>query len=189
MNDTSTTAPGADFAAEVEKASGARLLACLQCKKCTSGCPVAARVDLKPHEVVRLVQMGEREEVLASRTIWECTSCQTCTTRCPQRVDIAAMNDGLRRLSRAARLQHRKSAVPKFNDIFLGIVRRRGRMYEAGLMARFKLSTGRLFEDLSKLPMMLLKGKMPLLPPKKVADRGERRRMFERAASRSGDPR
>jgi heterodisulfide reductase subunit C len=74
-----------------------------------------------------------------------------------------------------------KSAAPTFNSIFLNAVRKRGRMNEAGLMASFKLRTGRLFEDMGKLPMMLLKGKMPLWQPA-AKGRGEREELFDRAA-------
>jgi heterodisulfide reductase subunit C len=155
------------------------VMRCYQCAKCSSGCPVAARSDLKPHEVVRLLQFDQREEVLASRFIWECTSCQTCTTRCPQKVDIAALNDALRIMSRA------KGRVPVFNEAFLASVRNRGRVYELGLMVAYKLRTGRLLEDAGKAPMMLSKGKLPLLGPQ-VSGRAERKAMFRRA-SQGGD--
>jgi heterodisulfide reductase subunit C len=169
-----------DFASLVEAGSHANLMACLQCKKCTSGCPVAAVADIKPHEMIRMVQFGQRDEVLASKMLWACTSCQTCATRCPQKVSVAALNDGLRRMSVQSKAAS-KSAVPVFNNIFMNAVRKRGRMNEAGLMASFKLRTGRLFEDMGKLPMMLFKGKMPLWQPA-AEGRGEREEMFERAA-------
>lgn len=157
----------------------ADVMRCYQCTKCSSGCPVAARSDLKPHEVVRLLQFDQREEVLASRFIWECTSCQTCTTRCPQKVDIAALNDELRIMS------HATGRVPVFNEAFLASVRNRGRVYELGLMVAYKLRTGRLMEDADKAPMMLSKGKLPLLGPQ-VSGRAERKAMFRRA-SQGGD--
>jgi heterodisulfide reductase subunit C2 len=168
------------FAAQVERLSGANLGGCLQCGKCTSGCPVAARADVRPHELVRLVQLGQRDAVLSARTIWECISCQTCITRCPQKVNIAAMNDALRRLSLAAGKVHAATTVPVFNDIFLNTVRTRGRMFEMGLMTRYKLRTGKLMADVGKLPMMLRKGKLALLPPS-VAGKSERKQMFQRA--------
>jgi heterodisulfide reductase subunit C len=116
-----------------------KVLACLQCRKCSSGCPVAGRADVKPHELVRLVQLGQRDQALASRLIWQCTSCQTCSTRCPQSVDLAALNDALRRLSRAEGKAGAGAAVVTFNDALLSSVRRRGRVYELGLMTAFKL--------------------------------------------------
>lgn len=168
------------FVDEVEAASGAALSACLQCAKCSSGCPVAARADVRPHALVRLVQLGRRDEVLASRMIWQCTSCQTCTTRCPQKVDIAAMNDALRRLSRGEGRVATGATEPIFNDVFLATVRRLGRMYEMGLMAAFKIRTRRLLADVGKFPMMLLKRKLAVLPPWVRGGR-ERRRLFRRA--------
>jgi heterodisulfide reductase subunit C len=173
---------------EIESIGGglaSEVMRCYQCTKCSSGCPVAARSDLRPHEVVRLVQMGQREEVLASRFIWECTSCQTCTTRCPQLVDIAALNDALRAMSRSAGKAAAETTVPVFNDAFLASVRNRGRVYELGLMAAYKLRTGRLMEDADKAPMMLSKGKLPLLGSQ-VSGRAERQAMFRRA-SQGGD--
>jgi len=173
-------AADAEFALAVAGASDADLAVCLQCRKCTCGCPVAARVDLKPHELVRLIQLGERNEVLSSRIIWECTSCETCVTRCPQHVDIPAMIDALRQMSRARGQVSAATTVPVFNDIFLGLVKKRGRMYEAGLMVSYKFQTGTFMQDVDKVPMMLRKRKIALLPPN-VRGGGERKRMFERA--------
>jgi heterodisulfide reductase subunit C len=172
---------GGALAAEVQTRSGASPMRCFQCAKCSSGCPVSARTGLKPHELVRMVQLDQREVALSSRFIWECTSCQTCITRCPQKVDIPAMNDALRTMSLAARKVASGTAVPAFNEIFLKNVRKRGRVYELGLMAAFKLRTGRLFEDAGKAPMMLSKGKLPLLGHS-VGGRAERKAMFRRAA-------
>jgi heterodisulfide reductase subunit C len=174
-----------DFASLVETESHANLMACLQCKKCTSGCPVAAVTDIKPHEMIRMVQFGQRDEVLASKMLWACTSCQTCATRCPQQVDIAALNDALRRMSRRENAVTGKTTVPAFNDIFLRTLKKRGRMFEAGLMASFKLRTMQLFSDMGKLPMMLWKGKMPLWSAK-VKGRKEREALFRRVRDMDG---
>jgi len=164
----------------VEAASGARLALCFQCQKCTSGCPIAAGADIKPHELVRLVQLGERDEVLSSRMIWECTSCQTCVTRCPQAVELPAMIDALRRLSRGAGKVTADTTVPAFNDLFLTAVRRLGRVYELGLMAAFKLRTRSFFQDAGKLPAMLRKGKLTLRPTL-VPGHSRRAQIFRRA--------
>ncbi len=164
----------------VEAAAGARLSLCFQCQKCSSGCPIAADADIKPHELVRLVQLGERDAVLSSRMIWECTSCQTCVTRCPQAVDLPTVVDALRRLSRRANSVRSDTAVPVFNDLFLTAVRRLGRVHELGLMAAFKLRTRRLFQDAGKLPAMLRRGKLALKPTL-VRGHSERAQVFRRA--------
>jgi heterodisulfide reductase subunit C len=171
---------GGDFACEVVTRSGASPMSCYQCLKCSSGCPIAARGDLKPHELVRMIQLNQSEAVLASRFIWECTSCQTCITRCPQKVNIAAMNDVLRVMSCSAGKIASGTVVPVFNALFLKAIQKRGRVHEANLMAGFKLRTRRLFEDLSKLPTMVLKGKLSISGTR-VAGLGERKAMFLRA--------
>jgi heterodisulfide reductase subunit C len=100
-------------------------------------------------------------------------------------VDIAAMNDALRRMSRAAGRVFGETTVPTFNDIFLRTIRRLGRMYEMGLMASYKLRTGRLMADVDKFPMMLAKGKLAVLP-KRVRGGAERKRLFKAARSAGG---
>jgi len=165
---------------QISGLGGASLMNCYQCQKCTSGCPVASRADLKPHEVVRLMQMDQWETVLSSRFIWECTSCHTCGTRCPQEVDIASLNDALRVKSRASARVIPDTAVPVLNEIFLSAIRKRGRVHELSLMAAFKLRTMRLFADFNKVPMMISKRKLPFLGPR-IGHRREREAMFLRA--------
>lgn len=165
----------------------AALSLCFQCCKCTSGCPVAADADVKPHEIVRLVQLGATDELLASRFIWECTSCGTCEARCPQAVALPAAIDALRRLSRERKVAA-DAAVPAFNDIFLAMVRQLGRTHELVLMAAFKLRTRRFSQDVAKFPTMLRKGKFALLP-RLSGDRAKRQRIFRRAREqRKGAP-
>ena len=165
--------------------AGALTASCLQCRKCSNGCPVAARADFPPHQVARMIQLGQVDELLGSRAIWECTSCQTCVTRCPQKVDVAALHDALRRLSRKLGRVEGETTVPVFNDIFLRTVRRHGRMYEMGLMASFKIRTRRFMADLGKFPMMLWKGKLAILPPM-VRGYRERRRLFQMTREAGG---
>ncbi len=179
-------APGARALSQEARQAGANVLNCYQCRKCTSGCPVAARADVKPHELVRLVQLGQRDKALGCKAIWECTACQTCVTRCPQQVDIAALNDALRRLSRQSGQVAPGTAVPAFNDIFLGTIRRFGRMYEMGLMVAFKLRTRTFFADVGKFPMMLWKRKLALIP-QSVRGGAQRKRLFQQAR-RGGTP-
>ena len=171
---------GSGLADEVKAASGASPMSCYQCAKCSSGCPVADRGDLKPHELVRLVQIDQRGAALSSRFLWECTSCHTCITRCPQKVDIPAMNDALRALSLHEGVAAAGTAVPVFNQAFLNSVRKRGRIHELSLMAAFKLHTRRFFDDVDKAPAMLAKGKLPLLGAR-VRGKTQRTDLFLRA--------
>ncbi len=83
---------------EVEKLSGQNILSCYVCGKCSAGCPISSMMDIQPHKAIRLIQLGQEEEVLKSRTIWLCSSCLTCASRCPRGISLAAIMEALRAL-------------------------------------------------------------------------------------------
>jgi heterodisulfide reductase subunit C len=85
-----------DFIKEVEELSGQQVLKCYQCGKCSSGCPMVDAMDLLPNQIIRLLQLGQEEEVLKSKTIWICASCFTCEARCPKGVDLSKLMEALR---------------------------------------------------------------------------------------------
>jgi len=86
------------FVKKVEELSGENLLACYQCGRCSGGCPSVPFMDLLPNQVIRLAQLGMKEEVLSSKTIWVCASCFTCFVRCPKGVDLAKVMEALRQI-------------------------------------------------------------------------------------------
>lgn len=53
-------------------------------------------MDLLPNQIIRLIQLGQVEEVLKSKTIWICASCFTCEARCPKGVDLSKIMEALR---------------------------------------------------------------------------------------------
>ena len=73
------------------------LSACLQCGKCTGGCPIALRAPLNIRSLMREVLLGgEPEGVLEHQELWDCTTCATCTLRCPRGLKPAEFIVGLR---------------------------------------------------------------------------------------------
>lgn len=148
----------------VERLSGQNVRDCYQCGKCSAGCPIAADMDLLPNQVMRLLQLGLADEALRSRTIWLCASCETCTTRCPREVDLAAVMDALRNLALREGIRSPERAVPFFNRTFLSLIKRYGRVYEMELIGRFNLGTLSPFKDVTKAPLLFLKGRLKLLP-------------------------
>jgi ferredoxin len=76
---------------EVENLSGQKILSCYICGKCSAGCPISSLMDIQPHQVIRLIQLGQDEEVLKSKTIWLCSSCFTCASRCPRGINLTAI--------------------------------------------------------------------------------------------------
>ncbi len=185
--DASGTLPwnGSALTEEVERRSGTPLSTCFQCHKCSTGCPIGPHMDLLPSQVLRLVHLGAAAEVLESQAIWLCASCEACTTRCPMGIDLAAVMDALRMLA-----IERKIAVPdshgkEFNRSFLSSVRHHGRVFEVGMLAAYKLRSGDLFSDVDKVPQMLAKGKLSLLPHRS-SNAKRVRELFRRAEEEEG---
>lgn len=88
-----------DFRAAVEERSGEDLSRCYYCLKCTAGCPSALAMPYGPAQMVRLVQLGLRDELLESSSIWFCLHCETCGARCPNEISIAGLAKALREMA------------------------------------------------------------------------------------------
>ena len=75
------------------------LLGCIQCGRCTGGCPVALRTPLRVRCFMYDTQNEERLEELSEKPeIWDCTTCYTCAARCPKGLEPLEVLIGLRSL-------------------------------------------------------------------------------------------
>jgi len=169
----------------VEALSGVDLSVCYQCKKCSGGCPVAALTRSRPSEIMRQLHLGAGDELLASDLVWMCVSCGTCSARCPMGIDVAVVMDALRCLALERGAPKPAGNVPLFNRAFLKTVQTFGRSYEMGLIAAYKLGTGKLMNDAEKFPVILKKGKIALLPPR-GGDRQTVKRIFKKVKASKG---
>ncbi|MFH0974969.1 MAG: 4Fe-4S dicluster domain-containing protein [Spirochaetota bacterium] len=150
----------------VEEISGVDISVCLQCKKCSSGCPVTEFSGSSPSEILRRLQLNAGEELLESGIIWLCASCETCYARCPMKIDMAAVMDALRSIAVKTRAPKPEGDAPLFNNILLRMIRFFGRSYDIAAMALYKAGTGSFLKDTDKLPTILKKGKIAILPPR-----------------------
>jgi heterodisulfide reductase subunit C len=148
----------------VEKISGVNISECLQCKKCSNGCPVAGITSTGPAETIRRLQLNTGDELLESDLVWMCVSCETCYARCPMKIDMAAIMDALRNIAVNKKAAGYKGNVPLFNRSFLNTVSLFGRTYDLGMIASYKIKTSSYLQDTEKFPMMLKKRKIALLP-------------------------
>lgn len=166
-----------------ERIGGAPIQRCYHCRKCTAGCPLAFAMEYSPDRVIRMIQMGRRDEVLKSAAIWLCVSCETCITRCPNEVDVARMMDALREMAIENKMGAKEKNILKLHESFLSCIRMRGRINEPLLIAQYKLRSGDLFSDLEVGMDMFLKGKLSLLSPG-TKDMGTVRNIFKKTKRR-----
>ncbi|HHS13505.1 MAG TPA: (Fe-S)-binding protein [bacterium] len=62
------------------------LYGCIQCGRCSGGCPVSARSALNPRKLIYEALLNVRFVPVERPEIWECTTCATCAERCPKKV-------------------------------------------------------------------------------------------------------
>ncbi|HXP61544.1 MAG TPA: 4Fe-4S dicluster domain-containing protein [Dongiaceae bacterium] len=178
-----TNRPGLKDA--VERICGSAVGVCFQCKKCSSGCPVAKLAKSRPSEMMRQLHLGAGNELLESDLVWACASCETCSTRCPMGIDVAGVMDALRKLALERGAPKPAGDVPRFNRAFLKTVEMFGRTYEIGMVAAYKFGTRTWMNDTEKFPTLLKKGKLALLPPL-GGDRKTVRRIFKQSKQNRG---
>ncbi len=152
------------LARELQSMTGENVMLCYQCRKCTLGCPSAYAMRMRPHELMRATQLGLKEEIYWSGTIWICLSCETCNTRCPQDINILRVIDGLREMSKQLEYYNPQPSVPAMHRIFMYLVKRFGRVYELGLALSINLMMLTPFKDIDMASPMLLKGKLKPFP-------------------------
>ena len=76
---------------------GNGILVCIQCGRCSSGCPVARKTsEHNPRRLMEMVILGLRKDVLSTQLPWYCLSCFTCLDRCPQGGDVGDVMFALR---------------------------------------------------------------------------------------------
>ncbi len=102
------------FVTKIEEISGQNLLACYQCGKCSAGCPAIYEMDILPNQIIRFAQLGLKDELLQSKSIWICASCLTCNARCPKGINIAEVIEAIRQILLRKREDHLK--INKLSD-------------------------------------------------------------------------
>ncbi|MDY6876853.1 MAG: (Fe-S)-binding protein [Chloroflexota bacterium] len=90
------------FTDQVNNLSGQTIQLCYHCHKCTAGCPAAFAMEYGPDRILRLIQFGQRERLLASRDAWLCLGCEMCGEFCPNEIDINEVMIALKEMSEDA---------------------------------------------------------------------------------------
>lgn len=154
---TATPSTSADILEKILKDANVDTKDCYQCGKCSAGCPVAPLADMTPREVIRNLQLGLTEPVLASNMPWFCIGCGMCLARCPQCVDLPNLMLSCRKQAKNHGLVPIKE-VDRFNTLFVEGIHAKGVSDEAQLAMKYNLSTGHFLQDALDAPKMFTRG-------------------------------
>ena len=91
--------PNSEFYNEIAANGGADVKMCFQCGTCTAGCPSGKETAYRTRKVMRLAQLGLKDELLNTDDIWQCTTCYTCVERCPRAVPIVDVITAIRNIA------------------------------------------------------------------------------------------
>ena len=81
---------------QVLRISGVNPRKCMRCGKCSGTCPSYDEMEYHPHQFVYLVETGDIETLMQSKSIYKCLSCFACVDRCPRGVEPAKLVEAIR---------------------------------------------------------------------------------------------
>ncbi|MGD9082477.1 MAG: 4Fe-4S dicluster domain-containing protein [Desulfobacterales bacterium] len=166
------------FLNRIQGETGVNVSACYQCERCTNACPISGFMDIKPHQIIRYVQLGWRIRLLKSSTIWICLSCEMCTTYCPNEVDVAEIINHLRMMAARSSIAPKEKSLAVFHHTFLEELIKSGRVNEFRLMRAYyskpdilhaRIRNGTFKEELQLAMTLFRKGRLKLSAPKSKA--------------------
>ena len=81
---------------QILRSSGVNVLKCMRCGKCSGTCPSYDEMEYHPHQFVSMVENGDLEPLINSKSLYKCLSCFACIDRCPRSVEPAKLVEAIR---------------------------------------------------------------------------------------------
>lgn len=76
--------------------SGTQPRKCMKCGKCSAVCPAYDEMEFHPHQFVSMIEDGDIDVLLKSKSIYKCLTCFACVDRCPRNVQPAKLIEAIR---------------------------------------------------------------------------------------------
>jgi len=159
-----TIETGSDFANEVKERSSVDFDLCYHCQSCAGGCPFSREMDFNPNQIIRLVQLGLKKEVLESSGIWICVGCNSCSIQCPNGIDVSGITHTLCQMAVEEGAAVAEPDILRLHREMLNTVQRYGRSHKLEVMLRYKLHKRDWFSDMGVGMKMVAKRKLEFLP-------------------------
>ena len=81
---------------EIIRMSGVNPKKCMRCGKCSATCPAYDEMEYHPHQFVYMVENGDIEPLMESKSLYKCLTCFACVDRCPRNVEPAQLVEAVR---------------------------------------------------------------------------------------------
>ena len=81
---------------ELMRSSGVNPRKCMRCGKCSGTCPAYDEMEYHPHQFVSMVESGDIEPLMNSKSLYQCLTCFACVDRCPRGVEPAKLVEAVR---------------------------------------------------------------------------------------------
>ncbi|HBB71670.1 MAG TPA: heterodisulfide reductase [Ruminococcus sp.] len=81
---------------QILRSSGSNVLKCMRCGKCSATCPSYDEMEYHPHQFVYMVEKGDIQKLLDSKSLYKCLTCFACVDRCPRGVEPAKVVEAVR---------------------------------------------------------------------------------------------
>ncbi len=81
---------------QILRMSGVNPTKCMKCGKCSGTCPSYDEMEYHPHQFVYMVETGDIEPLMASKSLYKCLTCFACVDRCPRGVEPAKLVEAVR---------------------------------------------------------------------------------------------
>ncbi len=98
--------PNPEFVNELAAKGGEGAKLCFQCGTCTASCPSGKITAYRTRKLMRMAQLGLKEDIISNDDLWQCTTCYTCEERCPRGVPIVDVVIALRNIAVANGKMH-----------------------------------------------------------------------------------
>ena len=81
---------------EILRMSDVNVRKCMRCGKCSAACPAYDEMEYHPHQFVSMIDNGDIEPLLNSKSLYRCLSCFACIDRCPRGVQPQKLVEAVR---------------------------------------------------------------------------------------------
>lgn len=125
---------------EITERSRQDISVCYQCRRCAAGCPVGEETgNVTPDRLIRMIILGDQENMLHNQLVWKCVSCYTCGTRCPNDIQTGRITETIKKIIKEKHIQSAEPKVSNFHSAFLNSSLRWGRVNEMEFMTFFEI--------------------------------------------------